>query len=112
MTDKDTLFLYRLNQAEDTLADAEKMVESGFSSRSIVNRANYAMFYAVLSLFLKSGVNIQTSKHSGIISIFRNGDSTLYKLQTSLQVLLDIGSYIIVSLGLKILIRMQKSLIS
>lgn len=70
MTDKDTLFLYRLRQAEETLAEAEKMVEENFSSRSIVNRAYYAMFYAVLALFLKTGVNIQTSKHGGIISIF------------------------------------------
>lgn len=70
MTDKDTLFLYRLKQAEDTLAETEKMVEENFTSRSIINRAYYAMFYAVLALFLKTDVNIQTSKHSGIISIF------------------------------------------
>src|SRR4030043_222514 len=32
---------------------------------------------------------------------FRNIDSALHRLQTSIQALLDIGSYIIASLGLK-----------
>lgn len=70
MTDRETLYLYRLRQAEETLSDAEKMLEENFSSRSIINRAYYTMFYAVLALFLKTGVNIKTSKHIGIISIF------------------------------------------
>lgn len=34
-------------------------------------------------------------------SDFRNVDSTLHRLQTSIQALLDIGSYIIASLGLR-----------
>lgn len=32
---------------------------------------------------------------------FRNADSALHRLQTSIQALIDIGSYIIASLGLK-----------
>lgn len=35
------------------------------------------------------------------VSDFRNIDSCLHRLQTSIQALLDIGSYIIASLGLK-----------
>lgn len=35
------------------------------------------------------------------ISDFRNTDSALHRLQTSIQALLDIGSYIIASLGLR-----------
>lgn len=31
MTDKETLFMYRLKQAEETLQDAERMLEGGFS---------------------------------------------------------------------------------
>ena len=46
------------------------MLESGFSPRSIVNRAYYAMFYAVLTLFIHSDTPHKTSKHSGIIGIF------------------------------------------
>ena len=70
MTDKETLFSYRLKQAEETLLDAEKMLQGDFSHRSITNRAYYSMFYAVLALFLKTGINVKTSKHVSIISLF------------------------------------------
>ena len=70
MTDKETLFTYRLKEAEDTLHDAEKMLQSGLSPRSVINRAYYAMFYAVLALLIKEEINPKTSKHSGIIAIF------------------------------------------
>jgi uncharacterized protein len=70
MTDRETLYSYRLQQAEETLSEAKKMLEGGFSARSIVNRSYYSMFYALLSLFLKTGINAKTSKHSGIISLF------------------------------------------
>jgi uncharacterized protein (UPF0332 family) len=52
MTDMETLMTYRLKQAEETIQDAEAMLKIRISSRSIVNRAYYAMFYAVLALFL------------------------------------------------------------
>lgn len=70
MTDKETLFSYRLKQAEETLMDSEKMLQGDFSHRSITNRAYYSMFYAVLALFLKTDVNVKTSKHIGVISLF------------------------------------------
>ena len=70
MTDRDSLFLYRLKQAEETLLDAEKMLGGSFTPRSVTNRAYYSMFYAVLALFIKTDVDIKTSKHTGIISIF------------------------------------------
>jgi len=70
MTDKEISFSYRLNQAEETLQDAKKMLEGDFSSRSITNRAYYSMFYAVLALFLKTDINVKTSKHIGIITLF------------------------------------------
>lgn len=70
MIDKEALFLYRLKQAEETLTDAENMLKGNFTPRSITNRAYYSMFYAVLALFLKTGVNIKTSKHIGVISSF------------------------------------------
>ncbi len=70
MTDKQALFTYRLTQAEETLADAKKMLQNSLSPRSIINRAYYSMFYAILALFLKADVNLKTSKHAGIISIF------------------------------------------
>jgi uncharacterized protein (UPF0332 family) len=70
MTDKETLFLYRHKQAEETLLEAQKMLEAGFSPRSIINRAYYSVFYMLLALFLKTEVNIKTSKHMGVISLF------------------------------------------
>ncbi len=38
MTDKQTLLAFRLTQAAETLSDAEKMLQSGLSARSIFNR--------------------------------------------------------------------------
>ena len=51
MTDRETLFRYRLKEAEETLADAEQMLTGGFSPRSVVNRAYYAVFYFILAVF-------------------------------------------------------------
>jgi uncharacterized protein (UPF0332 family) len=54
----------------ESLSDAERMLQNGLSPRSITNRAYYAMFYAVLALFLNTGINAKTSKHAGVISVF------------------------------------------
>ena len=70
MTDIDTLKTYRLQQAVETLQDATGMIEGNFSPRSIVNRSYYAVFYALLALFLNEGITIRTSKHAGVISLF------------------------------------------
>lgn len=70
MTDRETIFGYRMRQTEETLAEAVKMLEMSFSPRSIVNRSYYAMFYAVLALFIHSNTPHKTSKHSGVIGIF------------------------------------------
>ena len=43
----------------------------------------------------------KAKSYEEFISDFRNIDSSLHILQTSIQALLDIGSYIIASLGLK-----------
>ncbi|MBI5696093.1 MAG: HEPN domain-containing protein [Nitrospirae bacterium] len=70
MTDKQTLVSYRMAQAEETLSDAEIMLKDNGSPRSVINRAYYSMFYAVLALLLHSGINPRTSKHSGVLSMF------------------------------------------
>lgn len=44
---------------------------------------------------------LRAKTYEDFISDFRNIDSALYILQTSIQALLDIGSYIIANLGLK-----------
>jgi hypothetical protein len=38
MTDRESLFRYRMEQAEATLHDAETMLVTGVSPRSVVNR--------------------------------------------------------------------------
>jgi uncharacterized protein (UPF0332 family) len=70
MTDTEALYRYRREQARTTLAEAVRMLDEGFSCRSIVNRAYYAMFYMVLALFLKRNVEFSTSKHTGIMALF------------------------------------------
>jgi len=70
MTELETLFMHRLQEAEETLADAVQMLEGNCSPRSVVNRAYYTMFYAVLALFIRFGTVHKTSKHAGIIGIF------------------------------------------
>lgn len=64
---KAILIKYRLEQAEETLKDANLLLKAG-SPRGIVNRAYYAMFYAVLALLTKKGE--ASSKHSGVIALF------------------------------------------
>ena len=44
---------------------------------------------------------LRQKTYEDFVSDFRNIDSTLHRLQTSIQALLDIGSYIIASLGLR-----------
>lgn len=70
MTDTEALLNFRLQQAKDTLQDAEQMLQTGISPRSVINRAYYAMFYTVLALGLKFGKTLKTSKHAGIIALF------------------------------------------
>lgn len=71
MTDMESLFSFRMQEADETLSEALKMLnDSSFSARSVVNRAYYAMFYATMALFIKTGHKTETSKHSGIISKF------------------------------------------
>lgn len=44
---------------------------------------------------------LHSKSYEEFTSDFRNIDSTLHRLQTSIQALIDIGGYIIASLGLK-----------
>ncbi|NIO04347.1 MAG: HEPN domain-containing protein [Proteobacteria bacterium] len=36
----------------------------------MINRAYYAVFYAILALFLHGDIRAKTSKHSGVITVF------------------------------------------
>jgi uncharacterized protein (UPF0332 family) len=58
---------YRLLQAEQTIAEMETLKNSGHI-RGTINRAYYAMFYAIQALVVIKKARI--SKHSGVISFF------------------------------------------
>jgi len=66
--DRQGLIAYRTERARETLRDAELLFEQGGSPASVVNRAYYGMFYAVLALLIT--VDAGTSKHSGVIALF------------------------------------------
>lgn len=57
----------RLRQAQNTLDAGQILLSQGLYSDSI-NRAYYAMFYAVLALLITR--QLGTSKHKGAISLF------------------------------------------
>ncbi len=61
------LIHYRLEQASETLAEAVLLRDAG-AFRGAVNRAYYAMFYALLGLLATR--QLGTSKHSGAIALF------------------------------------------
>ena len=61
------LLQYRMEQAYETLLEAEILMDAS-ALRGTMNRAYYAMFYAVLALLATK--QLGTSKHSGAISLF------------------------------------------
>lgn len=67
-SDQQQLIYFRLQQAKETLRDAHLLLDQGGSLVSIINRSYYAMFYAVLALLTDLGK--ESSKHSGMISLF------------------------------------------
>ena len=68
MSEKGPLIRYRLEQARESLKEADVLLAAGMSLRSVMNRLYYAMFYAVLALLQDKQAG--TSKHSGAISLF------------------------------------------
>ena len=57
-----------MERARETLDDARALFEQNRTPASIVNRAYYAMFYAVLALLQQH--DIAPRKHAGVISLF------------------------------------------
>lgn len=58
---------YRMEQAHETLREAELLLNES-ALRGAVNRAYYAMFYALLALLATK--QLGTSKHSGALAFF------------------------------------------
>ena len=69
MKDKlDAIIKYRLQQAEESIKEADILLDSGGSFRAVINRSYYAMFYSVLALIAKRGIG--RSRHSGVLGVF------------------------------------------
>lgn len=62
----ESLIQYRLTQSEETLWEANILLEQS-AFRGSINRSYYAMFYAALGLLATR--ELGTSKHSGVISL-------------------------------------------
>jgi uncharacterized protein (UPF0332 family) len=61
------LLCYRMEQAHETLREAEILLNES-ALRGAINRAYYAMFYALLALLATK--QLGTSKHSGALALF------------------------------------------
>jgi uncharacterized protein (UPF0332 family) len=61
------LIRYRMEQAAESLSEAALLRDAG-AHRGAVNRAYYAMFYALLALL--AARELGASKHSGAIALF------------------------------------------
>jgi uncharacterized protein (UPF0332 family) len=62
-----TLILYRLERANESLDEANILMERGHAN-TFVNRLYYACFYAVSALLLTKGLS--SAKHSGVRALF------------------------------------------
>jgi uncharacterized protein (UPF0332 family) len=67
-SDKQALAKYRLQQAEESLGEARFLLAGNKSPRSVINRAYYSMFYAILALLIYEPYS--SSKHSGVLAYF------------------------------------------
>lgn len=65
---KRSLAHIRMQQAEDSLDEARFLFEGHKSTRSVINRIYYAMFYAILALFIYEPFG--SSKHTAVLSYF------------------------------------------
>ncbi|MDO9109035.1 MAG: HEPN domain-containing protein [Desulfatirhabdiaceae bacterium] len=65
---KKLLALYRLQQALESLQEAQYLYSGEKSLRSVVNRIYYGMFYSVMALLIYEPY--ASSKHSGVLAYF------------------------------------------
>ena len=65
--DNTELISYRIDQARNTITEAEFQIEHGFLGIA-VNRIYYGMFYILLALAMKKG--FKTSKHRQLLGWF------------------------------------------
>lgn len=59
---------FRVKQARESVDEAVLLLSEKKSARSVINRAYYAMFYALLALLIFEPYS--SSKHSGVLTYF------------------------------------------
>lgn len=62
---RDEIIRYRLDKADDTMAQVSEIVKLGYWSL-VANRLYYASYYASCALLINLG--IETSTHKGVIN--------------------------------------------
>ena len=65
--ERDTIVMYRLQRAKETLAEAKGNVKMEFW-HAAANRLYYACFYAVSALLIRNGYGARS--HNGVFSLF------------------------------------------
>jgi len=63
---RNTIVIYRLEKAKETLLEAKGNIEMGFWHAS-ANRLYYACYYAVTALLIRNGYSAHT--HSGVFTL-------------------------------------------
>lgn len=68
----ESILKYRLQQAEESVKDAEILYNSGGSPRGIINLSYYTMFYSALSLVWqkRQGNSVEANPHAEVLAIF------------------------------------------
>ena len=87
MNSEEETYNTKLMQAEQTLSDARDIRDLGSKPKYVLRRAYYSMMYGLLSLFDKDDIEIDSSDHAEVISLFNEryvmtgeSDSNHYKL--------------------------------
>ena len=101
--ERDTIVIYRLQRANETLEEAKGNMEMGYWHVT-ANRLYYACFYAVSALLVKNGHTART--HNGVFSLFgqhfvlteiiSKEQNRLYRNLFNLRQGGDYGDYIVI----------------
>jgi uncharacterized protein (UPF0332 family) len=65
--ERNSLVVYRIQRAKETLTEADNLIKDGFYNAA-VNRLYYACYYAVIALLVKNSINAKT--HQGVKQMF------------------------------------------
>jgi len=88
------LSLYRLQQANESLSEMDMLKNAGYI-RGAINRAYYAMFYAIQALVVQKKANISKTDYESFIKDSKNLAAAESYLRRALEALLDLGRHVL-----------------